>query len=192
MGAVIDLDDDNPLITLATTLATARRTMPLQRPGQSKQTYRTPKGFIDAVENRFGPITFDLAAEPETAWAKHFFTKEDDAFRQDWLAPEMGDHLWLNPPFANIGEWAQQCSATMRLARRELSISFLVPASIGAEWFASYVYPYAHTYAILGRLSFDDVGVYPKDCILARYHSEAEGAYGFSVWDWRKQCSLGG
>ena len=41
-------------------------TMPAQKPGRSKQNYGTPDAFIKAVEDRYGPLMFDLAAEPST------------------------------------------------------------------------------------------------------------------------------
>jgi phage N-6-adenine-methyltransferase len=164
--------------------------MPLQRPGQSKQTYQTDRAFIEAVVLRFGAITFDLAAEPETAQAEGFFTKEDDAFTYDWADPALGNHLWLNPPFSHIGMWAKRCMTSMRRIRREqperrADLSFLVPASIGSDWFAEFVWDSARVLALTGRLQFVDADdPYPKDCILARFGTHVFP--GFELWDWRK------
>jgi hypothetical protein len=57
-------------------------TMPPQKPGRSKQSYMTPACFIEPVKRYLNITEFDidLAAEPETAQAPTYLTKEDDAF----------------------------------------------------------------------------------------------------------------
>lgn len=162
--------------------------MPRQKPGRSKQDYATPQAFIDAVERRWGPLTWDLAAETTTAKAPGWFTKEEDAFKQDWTVTRLGDHLWLNPPFGQIAKWARMCVEARMCAtagrRWEWRLELLVPASVGADWFATHVYPYADVLALHGRLSFDGKASFPKDCMLCRYTSDS-GDF-FDVWDWRK------
>jgi hypothetical protein len=74
--------------------------------GKSKQTYETPPDFMRAVSERFGPIAFDLACEPETAKAKRFYTRESDAFQFHWHKNR--GLLWLNPPYDNISPWAER------------------------------------------------------------------------------------
>lgn len=114
------------------------RSMPKQKPGLSKQNYATPVEFIEAVKRRFKikEFVYDLAAEPETAKAKHFFSEEEDALSKDWK--KLRGHLWLNPPYGNITPWVQKCSES-RDCRHSRTIYFLVPASVGANWFADWI-----------------------------------------------------
>jgi len=145
--------------------------------GRSKQDYPTPRVFLDVVEQRFGKIAFDLAASPENAVCDNYFTKEQDSLKQDWV---MQGNLWLNPPFDRITPWAEKCASCGNLGVR---ILFLVPASVGSDWYMYHVEPYAMVYALNPRLSFDGKGPYPKDCILAVY---GFGVRGFTTWRWRK------
>lgn len=153
--------------------------------GSSRQDYGTPPEFIAAVERKFGRrLAFDLAAAPETAKADQYFTKEQDSLRQDWH--KIGGLLWLNPPFANIAPWAEKCACEVQLGAEVL---FLVPASVGAVWFARWVFPFADVHFLTRRLSFDGKAPFPKDCILA-YYSPLWPAYaGFACWDWRKDAT---
>ncbi len=41
---------------------TPKKTGPSMNRGTSKQNYKTPDDFMDAVKKRFGKIIFDLAA----------------------------------------------------------------------------------------------------------------------------------
>jgi hypothetical protein len=124
-----------------------------------------------------------------------------DSLKQDWhkiLAPDIPVRplLFLNPPFADIAPWAAKCAAEARLGAE---ILFLVPASVGSEWFAEHVWKHACVYLLRGRLCFDGKDPYPKDCLAAHYflHPPRQRGRIFSgpppahfeglitVWDWR-------
>lgn len=136
------------------------RAMPRQKPGESKQDYETPADFLDALERRFGPIGLDLAATPANAKAPHFITPEQDSLGAacDWDAQaealaELGEPAlaFLNPPFGRIEPWVQKCAAA-----RRLRILFLVPASVGSNWWAESVHGPADRVLLLRpRLEFD-------------------------------------
>jgi len=145
--------------------------------GKSKQDYGTPWEFIRAVEARFGPITFDLAAHAGNA--KHFFyyTEEEDSLAQDWHLLE--GNLWLNPEFRKITPWAAKCAAECALGAR---VPFLVPASVGSNWFADHVYGHALVLPVRPRLSFDGKSPYPKDMMLCMYGETP----GFEPWKWNQ------
>lgn len=145
--------------------------------GNSKQNYATPADLMAAVEHRFGPMDFDLAAEPSNAKAPKFYTKEDDAFSKDWK--QLKGNLWLNPEYDDIAPWAERCASAC-CVRWERRIFFLVPASVGSDWFAQYVHERALVLALNGRVSFDGIDPYPKDLILACYGL----GYEFDVWRW--------
>jgi phage N-6-adenine-methyltransferase len=162
----------------------ARRKMPRQKPGESKQDYATPPEYIAAVKARFGISSFayDLAADSENTKAKHFFCEEEDSLKQDWR--KLRGDLWLNPPYAHIAPWAVRCHHTAgpldALRRR---IFFLVPAGVGANWFAQFVHQKALVIFNNGRISFDGIAPYPKDTLLAVFGLKP----GYECWTWRNQ-----
>jgi len=109
------------------------RTMPEQKPGKSKQDYATPWSFIRALERRFGKIELDLAATKDNAKAPLWITPEQDSLSQDWdmTGGACAKLAFLNPPFNACADFARKCARAERLP-----ILFLVPASVGSEWWA--------------------------------------------------------
>ena len=160
----------------------------LNRAG-SKQNYGTPWDFIRAIERRWGPLAFDLAAEPENAKAPHFYGVEEDAFTQPWHG--LG-RVFLNPTFSNIRPWAERCRLESTLFRKRKDLLFfLTPASIGSCWFWDHVQPFALVLPLHPRLSFDGLPAnpktgkadpYPKDLMLSVYGAGT----GFQRWFWRE------
>jgi phage N-6-adenine-methyltransferase len=150
--------------------------------GLSRQDYGTPREFLDAVEKRFGTISWDLAAHADNKKALRWYGPGshdgEDSFAASWVLP--GRLLWLNPPFANIAPWAAKCAAHAKVSE----ITMLVPASVGSNWFRDHVAGVADTYLLNGRMSFDGQNLFPKDCLLAHYSPRATGA--IFVWDWKK------
>lgn len=157
------------------------RTMPVQKPGHSRQNYGTPKEFIEAVEKRFGKIIFDLAAEEHNTKCEKFFSEKDNSLAQPWARLFPSENLWLNPPYSSIKDWAKKCSEES-LNRHGL-ILFLVPASIGSNWYAEYVHNKSMVLALSPRLTFEgEKSSFPKDLILAIY---SNGFKGFDIWRWK-------
>lgn len=169
--------------------------------GQSKQDYATPREFIDAVVSQFGALDFDLAATYENTVAPHFFgppeTKRGvrggthcrgiDAFTQDWT--ELSGNLWLNPPFDRIAPWAAKCAVSAewmyegcRPGECPRKIFFLVPAAVGSNWWASWVHERARVLFLNGRICFDGIAPYPKDCALIVYGMPP----GYEIWRWKE------
>ena len=157
--------------------------MPAQKRGKSKQDYTTPVEFLDAVKKRFQFPRFDwdLAASRENAVdglgpSDKFYGTEEDSLSSTWW---QSGHLWLNPPFADIGPWAKKCAENIDSAHR---IYLLVPASVGSNWYADHVHAKALVLFLNGRLTFGDLPtVYPKDCLLAVY---GESPW-CETWRWR-------
>lgn len=167
--------------------------------GSSKQDYATPWDFIDAVEKRAGqPISLDLAAHADNARVRNDFAGHwigpgskiaEDSLASDlrWAAlaspPGLRKHrenFWLNPPFDTIGPWAQKC-AESKIDLVRARILFLVPASVGSEWWALYVHMKSRVIFPRPRLSFDGKNPYPKDCALCVYGDVP----GYECWRWR-------
>lgn len=151
--------------------------MPEQKPGRSKQDYGTPREFIEAVERRFGPISFDLAASSHNKVVDAYFDERKDSLKQTWR--RIPGLLWLNPPFGDIDPWAEKCADESKHGAR---IAFLTPASVGANWFQDRVVPSAHVLELSPRLSFDGVHPFPKDLVLSVFYA---GLTGRSGWRWR-------
>lgn len=162
--------------------------MPQQKPGKSVQEVGTPRDFMDAVEARFGRIGLDVAAD------------STNAVCSDWLGPgaEIEDALtaqagsweaggwswsWLNPPFGKITPWAKRCvlESEGACAARLL---FLVPASVGANWFNEHVRPNACVLELSPRIKFvgHEAG-FPKDLLLCVFTPER--LIGRAAWRWK-------
>jgi phage N-6-adenine-methyltransferase len=148
---------------------------------RSNQNVATPVAFIGAVEERFGELQFDLAADSKnTRVTGAFFGEEQNALLQDWGA--LAGNLWLNPPFSNIAPWAAKCAERRNDGRWTL---FLVPASVGSNWFQEHVAPNAFVLELTDRIRF--VGSkdhYPKDMILCCF---GFGVVGRAAWHWNKE-----
>jgi phage N-6-adenine-methyltransferase len=151
-------------------------TMPAQKPGRSVQEVGTPREFLDAVEKRFGRIAVDLAANADNHVCEMFVSPEDDSL--SWVWESFLGNLWLNPPYANIGDWAKK-AAQSAPAR----VLMLIPAAVGTNYFREWIYPYAQVYALSPRLTFaGHTQSYPKDLILCDYR-RPQGP-GFECWRW--------
>ena len=163
---------------LAALSAPVRRA-PVQKPGRSKQDYSTPREFLDAVEERFGPLVFDLAASKDNAITDCYFDEARNSLIQDWALSLAGGIGWLNPPFENIEHWARKCHEEGAKGARVL---LLTPASVGSEWYARHVHRNAIVLALRPRLSFDGSDPYPKDLMLSCF---GFGVAGFDLWKWK-------
>ncbi len=162
---------------------------PRIRKGRSNQVVGTPRAFIDAVERRFGDITWDLAATADNSVCgdgssryfgpDHFDEDYRDSLKKDWLYVTEGT-LWLNPEFANIAPWAAKAETTRHRIGWTL---MLVPASVDAEWYWKHVHGKAFVMPLRGRLTFrGSADPYPKGLILAAY---GFGVVGFEPWKWK-------
>jgi phage N-6-adenine-methyltransferase len=56
---------------------------------------RTPRWLFDRL-NKVFHFTLDAAASRDNALLPKFYTKEDNAFRQNWY----GETVWCNPPYS--------------------------------------------------------------------------------------------
>lgn len=148
--------------------------------GKSKQDYSTPKNFRDAVVAKFGFPTFDLAANAHNFFApsdSEYFGVAANSLIEDWSS--LRGLLWLNCPFGNIEPWAAKCREESKKGAR---ILFLVPASVGSNWFSLHVHTHAFVHFLNPRLSFDGKNSFPKDCMLAEYGIPI---IGYDVWRWK-------
>jgi phage N-6-adenine-methyltransferase len=143
--------------------------------GNSRQDYETPLSLIRAVESRFGSLSVDLAARPDNAKAPQFITPEQDSLKTEWPTDRL---CWLNPPFSNIAPWAKKCRETADKGGR---IAFLVPASVGANWYRDFIHKKDLILFLNGRVDFIAGEGYPKDCLIAMFGYPQD----FDVWTWK-------
>lgn len=146
--------------------------------GGKSGVYQTPLDFFSAVLNRFGGITFDLAALKENTKAKDFFSPEQDALKQAWH--EIQGRCWLNPPFTFLRPWIEKC---LQEAHKGADIVCLVPAAVGSRWFRRFALHQADVIFLEGRIEFDGKAPYPKDCMIVHFHKGMAGKV--ETWDWR-------
>jgi phage N-6-adenine-methyltransferase len=166
---------------------------PRQKPGRSKQDYRTPAEFLAAVRAylEIDDFAFDFATDGSNAVAANYFL--DDALGEDWPAQLPGKAWgWINPPFARIEPWVKKAyEASSRGAR----IAVLVPAGVGANWWRDWVDRKADVLFLNGRITFDGTSInpktgkpdpYPKDCALLLFSPSALAMNGsYDVWPWK-------
>lgn len=100
----------------ATALFTARR-----------DDWETPPDLFARLDAEFG-FTLDAAATPKNAKCARYFTRDDDALRQDWGR----EVVWLNPPYGReIARWVRRAWVA---ARYGATVVCLVPARTDAGW----------------------------------------------------------
>ena len=147
----------------------------------SRQDYETPWKLIWRIETKFNVrFDFDLAASPRNARALNYFTEEDDSLSLEWPTYKT---CWLNPPFKNIGKWAEKCYKN----RFQSKIFFLTPASVGSNWFRDFVYQKAMVIVLNGRITFEgEKDPYPKDCMISIFGLP----YDFKIWSWEKKMEI--
>lgn len=162
----------------------AARKMPVQKPGQSEQTVGTPPEFVKACSARFGTVKLDLAATKENAVALVYLgpgsNLAEDSLTTSWANITRGI-AFLNPPFDDIGPWAEKCVHESFQGAR---ILLLVPASVGADWFNAWLRPRAYIFELSPRLTFvGHTSPYPKDMVLAYFGPE--WFIGRAYWRWK-------
>lgn len=160
---------------------------PKQKPGKSRQDYRTPVDFLTAVKLKLGIRAFalDVAASAENAVADRSWTVKDDALKQSWKAAGWS---WLNPPFAHLEPWVERASQQSRLDAGGAHIAMLVPAGVGSNWWQRHVDGKARVLLLNGRITFvGETTPYIKDCCLLLYGPYVWPAY--EVWTWPLQLN---
>lgn len=162
--------------------------MPLQKPGRSKQDYGTPPQLLAAIKTRLGidDFTIDLAATKENAVCEIYYSLEegvDSLVHQWWFNKDLPQSLgwtWCNPPFGDIDPWVHKAWDESQMGAH---IVMLVPSSF-SEWWRDWVEGKAYVVHLNNRVKF--VGAkdyYPKDCSLLIY--TPFGFKGSELWSWR-------
>lgn len=156
--------------------------MPEQKPGRSKQDYRTPPAFLRAVKERWAIEEFDcdLAADVLNRVCEHYYCLERDALVHPW---KLGDGWnWLNPPFGKLAPWVMRGWKQREESGARTLI--LVPAGVGSNWWAEWVHEKALVLLLRPRMTFmDETDPYPKDLCLLVYAPDVQP--GYQLWKWK-------
>jgi hypothetical protein len=101
------------------------------------ERYTLLKDFLP-IRDEFG-LTFDICATAESAKLPRFWTKRDDALKQDWR----GLRGWANIPFSNIAPWIVKARETMLDPTTPVStvIAMLVPTWSDRRWWQELIEP---------------------------------------------------
>lgn len=107
--------------------------------------WSTPQDTFDALHAEFG-FTTDVCALPENAKCLHFYTREQDGLKQQWLGV-----CWMNPPYGRtIGAWIRKAYES---ALGGVTVVCLVPARTDTAWWHDYCQR-GEVRFIRGRLKF--------------------------------------
>lgn len=153
----------------------------------SEQIVGTPPEFVAAIERRFGPIAWDLAALAsnrvrQVPWYGPGSPHGENALDPltCWHADLNGGLGFLNPGFANAGKWAERCASESRCGAR---VALLTPLS-SDNWARDFVHGHAQVEGLNPRVKF--VGhktAFPKCLMLSMYGPGF--AIGFEIWRWK-------
>tara|TARA_Y100000361_G_scaffold133457_1_gene131718 strand:- start:3072 stop:3584 length:513 start_codon:yes stop_codon:yes gene_type:complete len=158
--------------------------------GRRNPDFRTPKSFIEWLEDRNGrPFTLDVAASKENAICDNYFDQQSNGLLNSWSG-----QVWCNPPYGRaIADWLNKCA--IEITRKEVdSIWVLIPARTDTKWFHELVMPHAYlVYLIKGRINFShDTSIegknapFPSMLIVYRKHKLPDA--GITVLDVPKEA----
>jgi len=143
-----------------------KRSGPTIKKGKSSQVVSTPMWFVDALEDRFGEIVFDLAASESNKKRDRYFDEKQNSLVQDWTAALDGGVGFLNSPFSPAVAWATKCSYE---AERGAKLLYLCQASMDTVWFAENIMGKARVYTL--RIAFDgEPDPFPKGLALCAFN----------------------
>lgn len=175
-------------------IATPARTgASLNRHG-SNPDRATPRVFLDAVEARFGPIAWDLAATADNAVCgggryfgpDHKDASKHDAFEHDWS--KLRGNSFLNPQFSHIAKWAKKCAEHRFTHGR---ILLLVPDSRDSNWYIEHVAGKCIEIPLSGRIVFNgEKAGFPKCLCLYVYTAGLSGVMPAWRWDTSKRWAV--
>lgn len=164
---------------------------PRHNKGKSKQDYGTPKPFLAAVRTYLGVKEFDcdLFASRTNAVCPVFYTKEQDAFTQNWKLGRGWN--WGNPEFRDASKATEHAAAWKEEGAQT---ALLLPAGVSTDWFAAYGHNHAFVLFARPRLTFlgtppnpktGKPDPYPKDLMVLLYSPWID--VGYATWKWTEE-----
>ena len=115
----------------------------------NSEEWGTPQGLFNKLNKEFS-FTLDICASKENAKCPKYYTKEEDALKQEW-----GGVIWMNPPYGRkIGIWVKK--AKEAATQEKATVVCLLPARTDTAWWHDYVMKANEIRLIRGRLKFGD------------------------------------
>jgi phage N-6-adenine-methyltransferase len=100
----------------------------------------TDPAFIAQLEERFGPLSLDVAAAKHNTKAPNYYTRADDGLTQPWHG-----NVWCNPPYSDCGAWVRKAWWEWNADRdyKPELIAMLLPANrVEQGWWQDHVEPF--------------------------------------------------
>ncbi len=118
------------------------------------QEWQTPAWLFAQLDSEFH-FGLDAAATAENGLCPRYYTRGQDAFKQDWTADARS--IWLNPPYGReVGRWVQKAHEE---GQRGATVVVLLAARTDTRWFHTYCTEAREIRFIKGRLRFEGNGV---------------------------------
>ena len=110
--------------------------------------WETPPAFFDRLDAIFD-FQLDAAAAAHNTKCAQYFTRKDDALKQDWHPYK---RIWLNPPYGRVmPQWMEKA---YRESRKGCMVVCLVPARTDTRWWHEFVHDKALVTFVRSRLKF--------------------------------------
>lgn len=115
----------------------------------NSEEWGTPQELFNRLNKEFN-FTLDICASKENTKCPKYYTKEEDALKQEW-----GGVIWMNPPYGRqIGNWVKKAKEIARQGKA--TVVCLLPARTDTAWWHDYVMKANEIRLIKGRLKFGD------------------------------------
>jgi len=121
--------------------------------GASEDCFATPPWLIEVLRRDYGDFGLDAAAAHGHAVAERYYTVEDDALTQDWVADCGGKPIFMNPPFA-FGTLEKFVEKAHLESQRGATVVCVLPFYKSYPWFREYVWEHAEVRMIQGQVIF--------------------------------------
>lgn len=110
----------------------------------AKEDWETPDELFEQYNRKYN-FTLDVCADSKNHKCERYFTKEQDALKQNWD----GERCWCNPPYGRtIGDFVKKAAESKALT------VMLIPARTDTKWFHIYIYMHRPIEFIKGRIRF--------------------------------------
>ena len=139
----------------------------------NKDDWETPQDLFEELNSQFN-FNLDAAASKKNAKCKRYFTKKDDALKQEW-----GNNvIWCNPPYGKqIGKFVEKAYYTWLKFPKSIVV-MLLPARTDTKWFHEYIYNKAEIRYIKGRIHFSgSKNGAPFPSMIVIYKDSKKGSY---------------
>jgi phage N-6-adenine-methyltransferase len=118
---------------------------------------RTPRELFDPLNEEFR-FTLDVAASETNALTELYYDLHSDGLTSPWHS---GHVIWCNPPYSNLGPWAEKAHLEMQRDDGPSVVVMLLPANRTEQsWWQDFIEPGRREGRIearflRGRLRFD-------------------------------------